>query len=91
MKDASTTPFQNINPSDHPSNQSLVSNSISVIAPFIGLWLQGHCCLLYISVDQPCRERQTISLTVVNKEDGRKTGLGAVSLQNSTGTTTKVA
>lgn len=34
---------------------------------FIGLWLQVHCCLLYISVDQPCRERQTISLTAINK------------------------
>lgn len=34
---------------------------------FIGLWLQGHRCLFDISVDQPCRERQTVSLTAESK------------------------
>lgn len=30
---------------------------------FIGLWLQGHRRLFYIGVDQPCREREAVSLT----------------------------
>lgn len=43
---------------------------------FTGLWMQGHCGLLYISVHQLRRERQTISLT---GEDGQQPVLFLVS------------
>lgn len=47
-----------------------------ISSTFTGLRLQGHRGLLYISVDQPCRERQTISLT---GEDGQQPVLLLVS------------